>query len=86
MAEPLLGLARGGVLTGPGSLERAEWTRSSRLAILLRRERRCMIEEDWGRPGLLVVVRREGRLLEREGREGGAVRDMAGIEGPRVWD
>jgi hypothetical protein len=49
-AEPERGEARGGVLTGPGSLERAVWTRASRFCIFERRLRRCMIEEDWGRP------------------------------------
>lgn len=57
-AEPERGEARGGVLTGPGSLERAVWTRASRFCILERRLRRCMIEEDWGRP--------EGRVTDLE--------------------
>lgn len=45
-AEVGRGDARGGVLTGPGSLERADWTRSSRFCILERRLRRCIMEDD----------------------------------------
>ena len=78
-AEVERGEARGGVLTGPGSLDRADWTRSSRFCILERRLRRCIMEEDWGR----LACGRESWPRVRDWRmlAEGAVRTM---DGPRA--
>jgi hypothetical protein len=49
-AEPLLGDAFGGVLTGAGSLDMLVWTRSSSFFILPCKLRNCIIEPECGSP------------------------------------
>lgn len=50
IAEPLRGEARGGVLMGAGSFERADWTRCSSFCICAVRVRMCVRDCEFGMP------------------------------------
>lgn len=56
IVAPLRGEARGGVLTGAGNFDLADWTRCSSLCICAVRVRICVSEVELGRPLLLFVV------------------------------
>jgi hypothetical protein len=82
----LRGEARGGVATGAGSLERADWTRASRRAICAVRERICVRELE---AGILWLVARVGFVAVGRGagvRSAAVPVVAARAPGPRVDD
>ena len=75
-AEPDRGDARGGVVVGAGSFERADWTRASSFCILPISPRIWYREPD---RGVSVVVH---VMLGLDDLEGSGVRSMDGVDRP----
>ncbi len=60
------GEERGGVLAGPGSLERAEFTRASSFCICAVSVRMCVRELDWGTPSAAAWAAARAALAAAE--------------------